>query len=537
MNSVTQLSEQTGEPPVSGGRGKVHLWTVVTLLVIQVVMYELFPHFTQWVEFDWILRNGIYWGPLVALAVVAFKYAVRSGIVRRLLDKEDLELGTHRRAFAVGFTLLSFAIIWSEFAPAGRDLVAYHLYASMFTAREGLIPSTPDFVRFTPLQNAANDIGNSVSSTGEQVESAYVQPMLTGHGFAYVAPITPSGMYNTFVNKNPGFILLDDSSTIDDPHARLQRIDDEQQIGQGMELFDNLYYVLAKTDFFADFDTPHFLALDAAQPHKLTLIVPKVKYAFFWQLPYWGGDVLVHADGTVEDLSAEQAQADPRLKGKWIYPISLARRYVELQNYAAGHGLLTPFVRLAGLFEIEQLDGVNQFPFLTHGNDDKPYLVSATKGQGAAKGLFRMYYVDASTGAGSYHQFGTNDTHYGAGASLQRVTNIQIPGVTWFYRSGEHSGGVHVAIEPVYIARPGDPDLYWKFTVTNVQYSGIFATVVLLASNPDKSILFLKRDDFERWLRGGPAPTASSHKDAFRLAIESVLQQLQGLQKQVEQLP
>ncbi len=533
--SLPPQAEHQAKP----NRRSVHMVSLGLLLLIQFVMYELFPHFTQEIEFNFILRNVWYWGPWALLGMWLVRYSKREGIVSTALRGDELRLAKHRRPIAVIATLIVLFVIWDIFVAAGTNLLTYHTYASNFTVREGLIPSEPAFVRFTPLKNACTDIGNSVSETGQHIECTYVQPMITDHGFAYAAPVTPSGIWNTFFGKNPGFLVLDDSMKADsEPSKRLVRIDEEQEIGQGMEWFDNLSYKLAKTDFFANFDTPHFLALDSGQPQKLTLVVPKVKYGFLFRLPYWGGVVLVHSDGKIEDLTTEVAMKDKRLAGKWIFPMSLARKYVHLQNYAAGHGLLTAVARLSGLFEIEGLIGNNQFPFLSQGSDGRTYLVTATKGQGSAQGLFRMYFVDASTGAGTYHEFKSHEVVYGAGASLKRVINIQ--GYQW--NNGTGSSGVAVAIEPVYIVRPHDPVLYWKYTITNVDHTGISATAVVNATRPDDIRVYQKRADFDAWMHGKDTSitavtSGNNPKDQVLRMIDDLAKQLDALRRQAEALP
>lgn len=544
MGTIRYSSSQKQEERGGGkkhSRRAVAIVNAVVLLITFLFMYFFFTHLTQNIVFDVIMRQGIYYLPWVLLALGLYWYNRRHHVINKNLELTE-NLGKHRRPTAVIVTLAVFSVIWDAGVYVATDYIAYSTYANDFKVRQGLIPSAPQFIRYTPLHNACTDIGNSVSATGEHIDCEYVQPMITGHGFGYVAPITPSGLYNTFFGKNPGFLVLDDSASVNgDPGKRLVRIDEPQAIGQSMEWFDNLDLVLARNDFFANYDTPHFLALDPAQPGKLTLVVPKIKYGWFFLIPYWGGVVLVHADGTIEDLTAEEVRKDKRLIGKWTYPLSLARYYVHLQNYAAGHGVLTPFVRMSGLLEIEELESDNQFPFLTQGNDSVPYLVTATKGQGSAKGLFRMYYIDASTGVGTYHQFGSHEVVYGAGTSAARITNI--PGYQW--NRGAESQGSHVAIEPVYIVRPNDPShtMYWKYTITNISYSGISATAVANSSRPDEVHVFTDRADFEAWLQGGDSvrpvseEATGSTKENILRTVGELSRQLDELKRQAESLP
>ncbi|MES2931151.1 MAG: hypothetical protein V4682_00445 [Patescibacteria group bacterium] len=514
------------------GKAKVALVNLAVTGVVLVGMYFLFPSILQDLVFDLGIRKGWYVLPWLIVGAVALSY------YRNHPGIGPHNVAEHRRPLAVLVTLVVLAAIANIGVFATFDLMAYRLEVGRFAPRQGLIPASVEATRFTPRANACTDMSNSVSATGEHVDCKYVQPMITDHGFGYVAPITPSGIINTFLSKNPGFLRLDDAASVNgDPTRRLVRIDERQEVGQGMHWFDDVKYVLARTDFFASYDTPHFLALDPTTPDVLTLVVPKIKYRYF-RFPYWGGVVLIHSDGRVENLSADEAMKDPRLAGKWIYPLSLARRYVKLQNYAAGHGIMTPFVRLVGKFQIEDIPGNNEFPLLTRGADGRTYLVTATKGEGSAKGLFRMYFTDATTGRTTYHQFGSHEVVYGVGASLDRITNI--PGYQW--RHGDT--GVMEAIEPVYIVRQHDPTLYWKFTITNLDHSGISATAVANASRPDDVRVFTRRADFEAWLRGtetGPsgqgAQQQGTPEQAMLATLAGLEAQLKTLREQVTALP
>jgi hypothetical protein len=150
-----------------------------------------------------------------------------------------------------------------------------------------------------------------------------------------------------------------------------------------------------------------------------------------------------------------------------------------------------------------------------------------------------MYYINAWNGEGSYHQFGTHEVVYGAYASHARLTNI--PGYQWHRGSGDRASGTIVAIEPVYIVRPNDKTLYWKYTITNTAFSGISATAVTNSSRPDDIKLFSVRSEFERWLEGNdtvpsPLPAELGSKDRIIATIEAIARQLEQLKKDVEGL-
>jgi hypothetical protein len=64
-----------------------------------------------------------------------------------------------------------------------------------------------------------------------------------------------------------------------------------------------------------------------------------------------------------------------------------------------------------------------------------------------------------------------------------------------------------IATEPVYIVRPSEPNkIYWKVTVTNIQYKGVAAQVVFDASDVSNFTIFVNsvegRKTFYDWLQG-----------------------------------
>lgn len=501
-----------------------HPVNIVLFVVLYGVLYMLFPAFLHFIVYDIVLRKSVYLLPFVVIML---------WFVKRYTSPTF-----HRRDVSVVVTNCVIAILFGLCVNDTSNFVTYKLYADEYSKIDKLLVSDPKFVRYTPFENACTDLGNSISSSGEHIECKYVRTIVTPNGFGYVGAILPSGVLNTFVQQNPGYMFLDDSPEADsDPSKRIVRIDDSQKIGQGMEWFDGLQYNLLHTDFFAKYDTPHFLVLDSAKPNKYTMVVPKIKYGYLFRVPFWAGVVLVHSDGRIEDLDVKSASSDPRLSGKWIYPLSLARTYIEFQNYGVGWGIISPYVRVANKLEIEKLPGSNQFPFLTRTMDGKTYFVTATKGEGTARGLFRMYYIDASSGEGWYHEFGKHEVIYGADASLDRVTNI--PNYQW--KHSDSNAGTMEGIEPVYIVRPSDPTLYWKFTITNEKRSGISATVVVESVRPDQYILFRKRSDFETWLQGSNVnkadiPSESEKKTILRV-IGELEQRVNQLRTAVEAMP
>lgn len=511
------------------GKSRAIAIDAVLGVIALCIIFAIAPDYFQNVVFDLGLRNLALLFPCIPLGYLVWRY---------LSDRYT----NHRRIVTGMIVLGLFAVSWFFGLKFTRDYFTFLAYGQ-YQSRPDLVQVDPDVVRFTPLENACVDLSGAISTSSEHIECKHVVPLLSkGHHFGYVAPITPSGFLQTFAMNNPGYEVLDDSAAVaDDPKRRIRRIDDPQMIGLGMEWFDNLERRLVFTDFFAKFEHPHYLVLDPTKPDKLTAVVSKIKFSHFFQLPYWAGVALVHSDGTIESLSKEAALSDPCLKGQWIYPMALDQKYVNLQDYRVGWGPLSPIVRVPGKLEIEKLPGDNQFPFLMQGLDGNPYLVTATKGEGSARGLFRMYFRNAHTGEGSYHEFKQDEVVYGAGAALGRATNIS--GYNWKQRHGDSTSGTTIAVEPVYFTRPGESVPYWKFTVTNQEFAGISATIVSHGSRPDDMKIFRTRVEFEAWKKGGelkpktvaPAGVGSaaalSTEDAIRGYLDRIDAEVLALRK------
>lgn len=382
------------------------------------------------------------------------------------------------------------------------DYVTFKMFVD-FQRSGAMVQTDPRFVRYTGMQNAFADMNHAIKASTEEVTMENTVPFVTDTGFGYVAPITPDGFIATFDQKNPGFVVYDDRA-ISNPKVR--RVVQPFTVGQGMQLLDNLERQLIYNDFFATYDHPHYVVLDPTKPEHFTAVVSKIKYKWF-MFPYWGGVVLIHDNGKMEDLSAQAAMSDPRLQGQWLFPQKLAKEYVMLENYKVGWGIFSTLFRVPGRLEIPNLPGESQFPMLTHGADRVNYHVIATKAAGSGGGLYRMYYVNATTGKGTYYEYGVNEIVYGPEAALQRVTNEQ--SFNWYREEGDSKSGNMIPVEPVYIVRPEDGKLFWKISVTNLKYAGIAATVISPASNPNLLTLFKNQNEFDAWLNGGTIETVS----------------------------
>lgn len=471
---------------------KAIAWNLGILFFLAVGFVVIAPRISNAIIFQGILLNWPY----------AFTLIIAIAIAWPMFNGLD---GRRSRRSIIGLIVVFSLMVISWIAMGTfTNYLTYHTYAN-FSQREKLVASDPSHLRFTPLGIAFRDIENSITAATEEVKLEYTNPLITKDGFSYVSAITPDGVLPTWASDNPGFVFYNDKAGV---RSKVQRIEQEQTYGLGELWFDNFWQPVFRSDWWATYESPHFLRLDPENPESFTAVVPKVKYSFL-RLPYWAGVVLVHADGEIEDITVDEALKDKRLAGQWIAPLNLMRDYVEHQNYAVGY--LSSFFRVPGKLEIDDVEGLNEFPFITRGADGRDYFVVATKAEGSGGGLFRMYFATADNFELTYYEFDSTNVVYGPNAALKRVFNLQ--GYNWHRQTSNGESGNMTAIEPVYVVRPGDEDnLYWKFSITTKEMTGISGTALISGSNLDIFRDFKTRDEFDHWLNS----TAPLHAGIVR---------------------
>lgn len=386
----------------------------------------------------------------------------------------------------------------------------------------------PKNVRFTPLQVAFNYLHDSAGWSGFQLEDDYIDPALVDGGFGYVVPAIPTGMWQTFSANNPGFVIYNDQTGVEQK-ARARHVKQEFQCGEGMEWTDNIYRCLYRHDFLAIYRQVSYLQLDAKKPNEFVAIAPKITYAFrfpmFW-VQKWSGVSIVYPNGKIEDVSAEAIAADPRFKGKVLFPSKLALEIVEAQAHSVGP--IAGLFNWPGKIKVPRLPGGNQMPFLMSAVDGQQYHVVMAEPFGGA-GLFKLYYVNAQTGHFSVVNFSSDAQLIGPAKALE-YAKTGVDG----YNFGA-SGGYDM-IEPRCLVRP-DGEMYIMATVTTKEHRGIVATVVV-SMRDQKATPFTKREDFEAWYASGALRTTSPRAVTTSSVLNAaeVRQTLEALRRQIDEL-
>lgn len=501
-------------------------YNVLAGVLVLSLLYWLWPELLHKWGFELLVLN---W-PLVLL----FAFVVYVG--RRGVDKFKNDR-LNSRFVTLVTTALTVVSIFAGVIYAVRDYGTYLLYAD-FEKRTAHVESDPAFFRFTPLRVAYRNMKDTVNDGAETIAPELTSPIILKDGFGYAAPITPDGILPIFTDKISSVMVYRDRPGIIEDEDRRERIAQHFEVGPHMEWFDNLKRHLAHNDFFTTYDEPHLLRWEVDGKEQFVMAIPKTKYA--WMLfPYWAGVTIVHPDGRLQDFTPETIASEPQLKGQWLYPQDLMLKYVNLQNFSTSAGFLGHYLQVSGKLEIYHIPDIepdanssashmrtNQFPFLTKGLDGNVYHVVMTKAQGGGSGLFRAYYIDATTGTGTYLEYTKGQDEYGPMASLDRVKKLS--SFNWRREAGESVSGNIVVDEPTYVVRAGDSHLYWKGTILATNFAAISATVVAPASHPEDFMLFDTRAKFQTWLEGGAVEEMEilEGEEALRARVEELILKL-----------
>src|ERR687894_1530063 len=182
-------------------------------------------------------------------------------------------------------------------------------------------------VRFLPYDVAAR-FGQNTQDDSTLVLGDFEPLDNDEGGIDWVAPREPNGLWNSLVNNQNGAMIIK-------PDGSAELVNQEFKRGEGMALHRNVRWQLMRERFFVDHTNQYYVLHNG----ELLGLVPYVSYKFSFpvMVPQWGGVMVVHPDGEIEDLSPEEAINDGRFEGERLYPEQLARKVGDVWKYRNGY--------------------------------------------------------------------------------------------------------------------------------------------------------------------------------------------------------
>jgi hypothetical protein len=427
--------------------------------------YFLIIHIIELIIFIIILRP--WFQPLVMffylrpaileIFLIALLIAIIVGLYLRQIKQKYYQ---YIAAGSFLFVLIFLGIILAGFTSAYTEShLARHLDISEITS---LPEMDTTFMRVTPMKVAdryATDATQYPRHTPSKPPDI-VQINNKPH-WAYV--LSPDGIVNYYDIKPIGALFVDMTTT----RKELDITEQTLQIAQDIGIEDDIYWQIFLQKYFIDAERTLVLPYE----NDLYLVVPYIEFdmhfefPIWYQVPRWGGIFLVDKDGTIEDLTPEEARNHDILKNQKLFPEKLVLTYVDSQKYwKARNGsyidaLFNVWFHHEDEIEITDISNQgNQQPFLMNTEQGLKWIVSVEP-YGEANAIFRIYLIDARTGTIEMKRYSGEEIGPVKAGDYTRKNH---PEVDW---------SQFQTIEPIPVAPNGE--LYWEVRVTPFDGSGI----------------------------------------------------------------
>jgi hypothetical protein len=453
--------------------GRIRL--VVGLVVVLFLTWLVSPVFH-----GLVMALYVSW-PFLLVIVVG---AVLGAYLWRLGDRDPAKIV----AVVAAIAALAYLVTASPL----RDL---KYLASIEAAEIKEMPDTTG-IRFLPYDVAAR-FGQNTQDDSTLVLGEF-EPLDNGEGgIDWVAPRVPNGPYNSIAENQDGVMVIR-------PDGSAEIVNQQFRRGEGMALYRNVEWKLKREKFFAH-HTNQYYVLDGEE---LLGVVPYISYGFSFpvMVPRWGGVLVVHPDGEIENLSPEEATKDGRFEGERLYPEQLARKVGDVWKYRNGYW--NTWFAHKDEAQIPQIDAsgeqaapdqqpatlqgtsTNQMPFLIP-TGEGPQWFSAAEPYGRSFSLYRGIYVDAHSGDVTYFKPDTGSALIGVNKALD-YAKATFPNYQWGLNA--------VILEPRPVVK--DKTLYWMATITNADTAGVNQTVMVNASEQGEVTVLETYEDVVAFVEG-----------------------------------
>jgi hypothetical protein len=410
---------------------QLHLGPIVLALVAAVVLWLVRPIWHGLALFAW--TEPLVWLPPLALLCAGGVLLRRSQRSWKTLD--DLRTGVRPPTWLFAFPALAFVVfvLGAGFnAPlVGRAIVK----ATTYEAIDGLPPG--GVVRLVPREVAEQNASSGFNSPTETLTNFRI--VNTDKGLVWTALRTPQGAFRIFSKKSQGIVELDAENTA----RALRPIDAELQVAPGLQITDNLRWRLLKRRFLIRLEEP----VGIPTPRGVRIVVPYLEYkGLLIRRPVLGGVFVVAPDGTIEDLTPEEAARRPELaRSGRIFPDTQARRIQDAYQYK--RGIWNAWFVHEDQTRVTDTE-TNRQPYLVDFGAAGlgPQWVTVAEPYGRAFAASAIFLTDAVTGHTRIWRLPRRTSLSGNRRALQTVRTVAIPGVD--FGGGTGGTGNFRVVEP-----------------------------------------------------------------------------------------
>jgi hypothetical protein len=416
---------------------KVHPARIAAAIVVLVVLWLIRPIWHGLAMFFW--TAPIVWlPPLVVLGAGAVLLR-RSRRSWTTLD--DLRTGVRPPVWLIAFPVVAFFLFVFGAAVRGPLVGRAIVKATTYEAIDGLPPG--GLVRLVPREVAEQNASSGFNSPTETLTNFRI--VNTEKGLVWTALRSPQGAFRVFTKKSQGLVELG----AEDTARKLVPIDATLKVAPGLEITDNLRWRLLKRHFLVSLEEP----VGIPTPKGVRIVVPYLKYkGWLVRRPVLGGVFVVSPDGTIEDLSPQEAASRPELaRSGRVFPDTQARRIQDAYQYKKG--IWNTWFVHEDQTRINDTE-TNRQPYLVDFGDKGlgRQWVTVAEPYGRAFAASAIFLTDAVTGHTRIWRVPRNESLSGNVRALQTVRTVAIPGVDFGNEAGASGNFRVVEPRPVFVA-------------------------------------------------------------------------------------
>jgi hypothetical protein len=416
---------------------KVHPARIAAAIVVLVVLWLIRPIWHGLAMFFW--TAPIVWLPPLVLLGAGAILLRRSRRSWTTLD--DLRTGVRPPVWLIAFPVVAFVLFVFGAALRGPLVGRAMVKATTYEAIDGLPPG--GLVRLVPREVAEQNAASGFNSPTETLTNFRI--VNTEKGLVWTALRTPQGAFRVFTKKSQGLATLDAENTA----RTLVTTDAELQVAPGLQVTDNLRWRLLKRHFLISLEEPAGIPT----PKGVRIVVPYLKYkGWLVRRPVLGGVFVVAPDGTIEDLSPQEAARRPELaRSGRIFPDTQARRIQDAYQYKKG--IWNTWFVHEDQTRINDTE-TNRQPYLVDFGDKGlgRQWVTVAEPYGRAFAASAIFLTDAVTGHTRIWRVPRNESLSGNVRALQTVRTVAIPGVDFGNEAGASGNFRVVEPRPVFVA-------------------------------------------------------------------------------------
>ena len=448
---------------------------------------------------------------LVELLIILF---IAHQFFKRKEPKFDI---SGRRMFFFGsttFTLLILFLMFSSFFSTVMPQLYLVNNLNYKTIEE--LPGTKENIRLMPYEVSYRYSKDSLQLSQYRLGTGNIANV-NGH-LTWMFPLVPDGSLLQFLLKNKGVVFVD--ATTQKKNTNI--VWKDLSVGEGMEVFDNLYWNIYKEKYLVDLDDPFYIPYG----DEIYTVIPVISYSYhqwfglFYAVPEFGGVITIDSHGKREFLTPEEAVDTPYLKENRIFPEKLARYYVE--SYVYNNGLINKWFIHNDQIDIQDISYQNRQPFLMDTSDGLKWFIS-TEPYGESHGIFKIFLIDAVNGYMEKYELPLKETLTGPMKARDFVRK-ENPRVDW---------SKFKMVEPLPFIT--NNILYWKLAVIPDDAAGI-AYQAFVNSKTNDVLKFNTDEEIQNFIKMGIKTESTSSVGNVTKTNDETIEQIKQKLKEIDDL-